>query len=347
MSNKTEYHIFALLRQEWLNWVASGHIRFHSKRICTLEGTEDYQGFSKLMSNSPDETWFDAGGYILASIPFRRKNKKFVKSVPVKERVEEWIRIDAVQQFYPLSELGARSLQGDASRAHVKLGQPIFQRLWEAWCEEQREIRADWRGKLFVKTLDYDVPHLDTIPESVLPYLRLEEETPSEKKDSAYTIRGTHAYAWAAAFSLLESLLGQFPVDKQRLNAVIQKTKKEYDLTQPILGDPDFFELIEALDKAVSDKYPGILTISFLVVVFHYCWQITAEKTPNMAALKQDLAALVHNGDTHLAASAAYFIGRAMEDIPVTMLAYAKTPKQYPALQCVLPEHEQTDPRTD
>ncbi len=347
MSNKTTYHIFALLRQEWLNWVASGHIRFHSKRIYTLKGTEDYQGFSKLMSNSPDETWFDAGGYILASIPFHRKNKKFVKSVPVKERVEEWIPIDAVQQFYPLSELGARSLQGDASRAHVKLGQPIFQKLWEAWCEEQREIRANWRGELFVETLDYDVPHLDTIPESVLPYLRLEEETPSEKKDSAYTIRGTRAYAWAAAFSLLDLLLGQLPVDKEPLNAVIRKTKQEYDLTRPILGDPDFSVLTDALDKAVADKYSASITISFLVVVFHYCGQIMAEKAPNMVSLKQDLAALVCNGDTRLAASAAYFIGRAMEDIPVTMLAYAKTPKAYPALHCVLPEQEQTIPRAD
>ena len=151
-----------LTMAEWLNWVATSHIRMDDKRIAILEGDGDAEGFHRMMSVAPDVSWNDDAAYVLAVL--KEDWKAHYTHMLMSEK---WLDLQAVSQFSPVSESGRRMLQFEAERANVRLSPPFLQPLWEQWTQKQFEARADWRGRLLGKTLGLNAACPESIPEEL------------------------------------------------------------------------------------------------------------------------------------------------------------------------------------
>ena len=120
--------------KEWSNWVAQSALRFHSARIQPYLNTQ--QSFFNLMNSAPDITHLDDNEYILAAL-----SKSYSASVYQSEyTLANYIGLEAVQQFYALTERGKIALKHSANNLQVSLAtDPQIAKFWEAYRLDQKK----------------------------------------------------------------------------------------------------------------------------------------------------------------------------------------------------------------
>ncbi|MDR1037532.1 MAG: hypothetical protein LBT40_13515 [Deltaproteobacteria bacterium] len=339
MEQVTFNEMLALTATEWLHWVASGHIRYilYSGRINHILNLDDFSEFASLMNSAPNINYMDDGGFVIAKL---KSNWKEFLYLPSNDQFMSndqfiWLLIQGVETFFPVSERGARLLNGDARRAKVALGAPLFQDLWDKWVSNQTLLRAHWRGKTFAKTLGFKNPDIDLLPDKIKPFLLGDSAVPFAQ--NIQQLSATPAFGWANAFSLFGHLVGEQEKNAQihrlRLTDIIFNLRHDNSIRSPILYESAHLNVAAQLSDAISKINNSLkVSVKFLVVVFHYLGLLGADKDIELESLVKDLAALIETDDTFLASNAAYLIGRKMEDIQVTSLYYSQFSNDFPAL---------------
>ena len=324
--------MFVATYPEWLNWIAVGRIRCNG-RVSRVRDSEDIDGFALLMDRAPDISIDDDQAFILAKLKpdFRIFQQDVVSS---NSQELTWLLIEAVDEFIPVSDRGARLIEADALRAKAKIGPAIFQNAWQSWTSIQKDVRADCRGRTLVKVTGLVEPNLSLIPSQIYNYLSGKISLPNAEKASE--LRATNAFAWAASFSVFGVLVGE---DEKRartqelgLSEVIRKLQKDFSVKEPILKETLLREIGQKLSEVIKSRLGIDVSILQLVVVFHYADVIASGKDVVLHSLVKDIGEVVMECGPIAGANTAYMIGRAMDDIAVTTLAYASTPLIFSSL---------------
>ena len=324
--------MFVATYPEWLNWIAVGRIRCNG-RVSRVRDSEDIDGFAFLMDRAPDISIDDDQAFILAKLkPNFRSFQQDVASSNSQEIT--WLLIEAVDEFIPVSDRGARLIEADAQRAKAKIGPAIFQNAWNSWTSIQKELRADCRGRTLVKVMGLGEPNLSLIPSQISNYLSGKISLPNAEKASE--LRATNAFAWAASFSVFGVLVGEEEkrarTQELGLVEVIQKLRLDFSVKEPVLKDRLLRDIGQKLSEVIKSNVGTDVSILQLVVVFHYADVITTGKDVILHSLVKDIGEVVMECGPIAGANTAYMIGRAMDDIAVTTLAYASTPLTFSSL---------------
>lgn len=324
--------MLAVTYPEWLNWIAIGRIRCNG-RVTRLNDVEDQIGFSLLLDSAPDISIDDDQAFILAKLkPNFRSFQQDVLSASSQELT--WLPLEAVEEFLPVSERGERLIEADSQRAKVKLGNPVFQSSWKEWTQTQKQIRADSRGRSLVKVLGLNDPDLHVIPKQIIEYLDGSSALPNSDKGSE--LRATSAFAWAGSFAVFGELVGDEEKKKQiqdlDLRQLIEKLRQNFAIREPISKDDKLNEIAAKLSAVIKASNNIEVSILQLVVCFHYSDLINSGKEISLNSLVKDIGELVLQCGSNAGATAAYFIGKCMNDIAVTSLVYSSAPHVFPSL---------------
>ena len=324
--------MFVATYPEWLNWIAVGRIRCNG-RVSRVRDSEDIDGFALLMDRAPDISIDDDQAFILAKLkPNFRSFQQDVASSNSQELT--WLLIEAVDEFIPVSDRGARLIEADAQRAKAKIGSAIFQNAWHSWTAIQKDVRADCRGRTLVKVMGLGEPNLSSIPSQISNYLSGKISLPNVEKASE--LRATNAFAWAASFSVFGVLVGEEEkkarTQELGLGEVIRKLRQDFSVKEPVLKDRLLRDIGQKLSEVIKSRLGIDVSILQLVVVFHYADVIASGKDVVLHSLVKDIGEVVMECGTIAGANTAYMIGRAMDDIAVTTLAYASAPLTFSSL---------------
>lgn len=324
--------MFVATYPEWLNWIAVGRIRCNG-RVSRVRNSEDIDGFALLMDRAPDISIDDDQAFILAKLkPNFRSFQQDVASSNSQELT--WLLIEAVDEFIPVSDRGARLIEADAQRAKAKIGPAIFQNAWHSWTAIQKDLRADCRGRTLVKVMGLGEPNLSLIPNQISNYLSGKISLPNAEKASE--LRATNAFAWAASFSVFGVLVGEEEkkarTQELGLGEVIRKLRQDFSVQEPVLKERLLRDIGQKLSEVIKSRLGIDVSILQLVVVFHYADVIASGKDVVLHSLVKDIGEVVMECGPIAGANTAYMIGRAMDDIAVTTLAYASTPLTFSSL---------------
>jgi len=324
--------MFVATYPEWLNWIAVGRIRCNG-RVSRVRGSEDMDGFALLMDRAPDISIDDDQAFVLAKLkPNFRSFQQDVASSNSQELT--WLLIEAVDEFIPVSDRGARLIEADAQRAKAKIGPAIFQNAWNSWTSMQKDVRADCRGRTLVKVTGLGEPNLSLIPSQISNYLSGKVSLPNAEKASE--LRATNAFAWAASFSVFGVLVGEEEkkarTQELGLGEVIRKLRLDFSVKEPVLKDRLLRDIGQKLSEVIKSRLGIDVSILQLVVVFHYADVIASGKDVVLHSLVMDIGEVIMECGPIAGANTAYMIGRAMDDIAVTTLAYASSPLTFSSL---------------
>ena len=324
--------MFVATYPEWLNWIAVGRIRCNG-RVSRVRDSEDIDGFGLLMDRAPDISIDDDQAFILAKLkPNFRSFQQDVASSNSQELT--WLLIEAVDEFIPVSDRGARLIEADAQRAKAKIGPAIFQNAWQSWTSIQKDVRAECRGRTLVKVMGLGEPNLSLIPNQIFNYLSGKISLPNAEKASE--LRATNAFAWAASFSVFGVLVGKEEkktrTQELGLGEVIRKLRQDFSVKEPVLKDRLLRDIGQNLSEVIKSRLGIDVSILQLVVVFHYADVIASGKDVVLHSLVKDIGEVVMECGPIAGANTAYMVGRAMDDIAVTTLAYASTPLTFSSL---------------
>ena len=324
--------MFAATYPEWLNWIAVGRIRCNG-RVTRLNGAEDKDGFSLLLDRAPDISIDDDQAYIIAKLkPNFRNFQQDVLSATSQELT--WLLLEAVDEFIPVSDRGARLIEADSQRAKVKIGVPIFQNSWKYWTLTQKSVRADCRGRNLVKVMGLGEPDLNVIPNKIIDYL--DGRSPLPNAEKASDLRATMAFAWASSFAIFGEFVGDEEKRKQTqilgLSELIQKLRHNFAVREAVLKDEDLKEIGVKLSKVIKSSKDIEVSLLQLAVCFHYSDLINSGKEIFLSSLVKDIGEVVIECGAIAGANTAYFIGKYMDDIAVSSLVYSSTPLAFQSL---------------
>jgi hypothetical protein len=177
-------------------------------------------------------------------------------------------------------------------------------------------------------------PNLSLINSQIADYLSGKISLPNVEKASE--LRATNAFAWAASFAVFGVLIGEEHKRAQTqelgLVEVIRELRQDFSVKESILKDKLLRDIGEKLSEVIESRLGIDVSILQLVVVFHYADVIASGKEVVLHSLVQDIGEVVMECGPIAGANTAYMIGRAMDDIAVTTLAYASTPLIFSSL---------------
>jgi len=324
--------MFVATYPEWLNWIAVGRIRCNG-RVSRVRSVEDIDGFSLMMDRAPDISIDDDQAFILAKL---KSNFRIYQQDVVSANSQEltWLLIEAVEEFMPISDRGARLIEADAQRAKVKIGPAIFQNAWQAWTFKQKNIRAEYRAQTLVKVMGLGEPDLSVIPCQISDYLIGKVALPNAEKASE--LRSTNAFAWASGFAVFGALVGdeekKVQMQELGLGDIIRNLRQDFSVKEPISKDRQLRYIGKKLSEVIKSRVGINISILQLAVVFHYADVVASGKDIILQSLVKDISEVVVECGPVAGANAAYIIGRTMDDIAVTALAYASSPLIYSSL---------------
>jgi hypothetical protein len=324
--------MFVATYPEWLNWIAVGRIRCNG-RLSRVRDSEDIDGFALLMDRAPDISIDDDQAFVLAKL--KSNFRSFQQDVASSNSQElTWLLIEAVDEFIPVSDRGARLIEADAQRAKAKIGPAIFQNAWHSWTAIQKDVRADCRGRTLVKVMGLGEPNLSLIHNQISDYLSGKISLPNAVKASE--LRATNAFAWAASFAVFGVLVGEEEkrarTQELGLGEVIRNLRQDFSVKHPILKARLLRDIGQKLSEVIKSRLGIDVSILQLVVVFHYADVIASGKDVVLHSLVKDVGEVVMECGPIAGANTAYMIGRAMDDIAVTTLAYASAPLTFSSL---------------
>ena len=355
--------------KEWSNWVAQSALRFHSARIQPYLNTQ--QSFFNLMNSAPDITHLDDNEYILAAL-----SKSYSASVYQSEyTLANYIGLEAVQQFYALTERGKIALKHSANNLQVSLAtDPQIAKFWEAYRLDQKKTLEHENAikftelifeKKFLKERLMDIVNDETLNQYFNPTkyspARLQAQIHDEKTQknlfSLESYEKTKAYA-----GMFTRFLFNIEINDQQLTEKYKQISKrcgsrEYysndlrvkqtkdELTLDFLSEKILQEktLTEYILLESNIKHLPLLALS---LYFHYEMLIKHEYSLNLSALKADLYRLDFfytrsecKEYKDLPYLVAFSIGKLLPSEFINTLYYYKKTKAYP---CFKPTH-QTD----
>ena len=355
--------------KEWSNWVAQSALRFHSARIQPYLNTQ--QSFFNLMNSAPDITHLDDNEYILAAL-----SKSYSASVYQSEyTLANYIGLEAVQQFYALTERGKIALKHSANNLQVSLAtDPQIAKFWEAYRLDQKKTLEHENAikftelifeKKFLKERLMDIVNDETLNQYFNPTkyspARLQAQIHDEKTQknlfSLESYEKTKAYA-----GMFTRFLFNIEINDQQLTEKYKHISKrcgsrEYysnDLKEKQTQDElTFYFLSEKiLQEKILTEYVLLesnikhLPLLALSLYFHYEMLIKHEYSLNLSALKTDLFRLDFfytqskcQEYKDLPYLVAFSIGKLLPSEFINTLYYYKKTKAYP---CFKPTH-QTD----
>ena len=355
--------------KEWSNWVAQSALRFHSARIQPYLNTQ--QSFFNLMNSAPDITHLDDNEYILAAL-----SKSYSASVYQSEyTLANYIDLEAVQQFYALTERGKIALKHSANNLQVSLAtDPQIAKFWEAYRLDQKKTLEHENAikftelifeKKFLKERLMDIVNDETLNQYFNPTkyspARLQAQIHDEKTQknlfSLESYEKTKAYA-----GMFTRFLFNIEINDQQLTEKYKHISKrcgskEYysnDLKEKQTQDElTFYFLSEKiLQEKILTEYVLLesnikhLPLLALSLYFHYEMLIKHEYSLNLSALKTDLFRLDFfytqskcQEYKDLPYLVAFSIGKLLPSEFINTLYYYKKTKAYP---CFKPTH-QTD----
>jgi len=327
---------------EWIRWVATGWFRC-ADRVVWVDGFEDQQGIDALMDCTPDLQVSDDQGYVIARlksdalISYRRDGSE--RSVG-----HLWLSMVAVSSFHPLSTRGARLLEADAERAAVRLGEPIFEKLWIDWRDRRLEDEAHWRGLSLCAAFGLEVPDLGKVSSQIVDILAGRKLAPNAADVRERAIDGTRALGWASAMSValidpaVKTAFTEMP-ENGEIKTLIKALRGEFDLHRPLLNDEAIKKIAQDIDVILHNLGAKVLPLEPMATVLHYRSLAVGGRELSLDALIGDLVALA-SSDPNYASLSAYFVGRSMENVAVTTLLYQSNPGGYSALAPVVRQQE-------
>lgn len=348
--------------KEWSNWVAQSALRFHSARIQPYLNTQ--QSFFNLMNSAPDITHLDDNEYILAAL-----SKSYSASVYQSEyTLANYIGLEAVQQFYALTERGKIALKHSANNLQVSLAtDPQIAKFWEAYRLDQKKTLEHENAikftelifeKKFLKERLMDIVNDETLNQYFNPtkysparlQAQIHDEKTQKNLSSLESYEKTKAYA-----GMFTRFLFNIEINDQQLTEKYKQISKrcgsreyysndlrekqtQYELTfdflsKKILQEKTLTEYL-LLESNIKD-----LPLLALSLYFHYEMLIKHEYSLNLSALKTDLFRL----DFFYAQSecqeykdlpylVAFSIGKLLPSEFINTLYYYKT-KAYPCFK--------------
>lgn len=319
---------------EWIRWVATGWFRC-ADRVVWVEGADDQLGVDALLDRSPDLQVADDQGYVIA-----RLRSESLISGRIFGREHSigylWLSVAAVSSFHPLSIRGARLLEADAERAAVRLGEPLFEKLWADWRDRRLEDEAHWRGFSLCAAFGLDMPILGNIANQVGDVLAGRKPAPNAADVREKALEGTRALGWASAMSVavmesdVKAAFKETPEFGQ-IQSLIKAHKNDFDLRRPLLDDEPTVKCVRSTDAVLRRLGTQGLPLELMATVLHYRSLATGGRQVTLDALVDDLSSIALEDPNH-ASLAAYFIGRSMENVAVTTLLYQSEPSRYSAL---------------
>lgn len=346
--------------KEWSNWVAQSALKFHSARIQPYLNTQ--QSFFNLMNSAPDITHLDDNEYILAAL-----SKSYSASVYQSEyTLANYIDLEAVQQFYALTERGKIALKHSANNLQVSLAtDPQIAKFWEAYRLDQKKTLEHenaikfteliFENKISEESL-FDLINNKTLNEYFNPskyeisHLQAQDEKAKNQLFSLESFDNTKAYAGMFT-RLLFNLEVNNPVLIEKYKEISnlcssreyysslkeQQTKDE--LTSKFLSKQILREkiLTEYMLLESQIKHLPLLALS---LYFHYEMLIKHEYSLNLSALKTDLFRLDFfytqskcQEYKDLPYLVAFSIGKLLPSEFINTLYYYKKTKAYPCFK--------------
>lgn len=295
--------------KEWNNWIAQGLLKIHSSRIQPYLNTQ--QSFFNLMNTAADITHLDDNEYILAKL-----SKSYSSSTYQSEHtLASYISLEAVQQFYALTERGKFALKHSANNLQVSLAIDLeIEKFWEAYRLDQKKILEHEKALKFTRLIwDNKIPEeslLDLINNKTLneyfnpskyeiSHLQAQDEKAKKQLLSLESFDNTKAYAGMFT-RLLFNLEVNDPVLIEKYKEISnlcssreyysslkeQQTKDE--LTSKFLSNKILREkiLTEYILLEAQIKNLPLLALS---VYFHYEMLIKHNYSIDLSTLKKDI----------------------------------------------------------
>ncbi|MCL6243236.1 MULTISPECIES: hypothetical protein [Acinetobacter] len=345
--------------KEWNNWISQGLLKIHSFRIQPCQNSK--HSFFNLMNTAADITHLDDNEYILAKL-----SKSYSSSTYQSEHtLASYINLEAVQQFYALTERGKFALKHSANNLQVSLATDLeIEKFWEAYRLDQKKIlehekALKFTGLIFENKISkeslFDLINNKTLNEYFNPskyeisHLQAQDEKAKKQLFSLESFDNTKAYAGMFT-RLLFNLEVNDPVLIEKYKEISnlcssreyysslkeQQTKDE--LTSKFLSKQILREkiLTEYMLLESQIKHLPLLALS---LYFHYEMLIKNNYPLNLSALKEDILSLnffyieseckEYNDLPYLVA---FSIGKLLPSEFINTLYYYKT-KAYPCFK--------------
>ncbi|PPZ94954.1 hypothetical protein C5B41_07430 [Acinetobacter ursingii] len=298
--------------KEWNNWISQGLLKIHSFRIQPCQNSK--HSFFNLMNTAADITHLDDNEYILAKL-----SKSYSSSTYQSEHtLASYINLEAVQQFYALTERGKFALKHSANNLQVSLATDLeIEKFWEAYRLDQKKIlehekALKFTGLIFENKISeeslFDLINNKTLNEYFNPskyeisHLQAQDEKAKKQLFSLESFDNTKAYAGMFT-RLLFNLEVNDPVLIEKYKEISnlcssreyysslkeQQTKDE--LTSKFLSKQILREkiLTEYMLLESQIKHLPLLALS---LYFHYEMLIKNNYPLNLSALKEDILSL-------------------------------------------------------
>lgn len=297
--------------KEWNNWVSQGLLKIHSSRIQPYLNSNSKHSFFNLMNTAADITHLDDNEYILSAL-----SKSYSSSTNQSEyTLANYIGLEAVQQFYALTERGKVALQHSANNLQVSLATDVeIEKLWEAYRLDQKKIlehekALKFTGLIFENKISkealVELVNSKTLNQCFNPTkytiysLQVQDEQAKKQLFSLESFDGTKAYAGMFTrflfnlevkdHVLLEKYkeIAKLCGSKEYYNSLKdQQTKDQLTsrfLSKQILREKILTEYI-LLESKIKD-----LPLLALSLYFHYEMLIKNNYPLNLSALKEDI----------------------------------------------------------
>lgn len=342
--------------KEWNNWIAQGLLKIHSSRIQPYLNTQ--QSFFHLMNTAADITHLDDNEYILAKL-----SKSYSSSTYQSEHtLASYISLEAVQQFYALTERGKLALKHSANNLQVSLATDLeIEKFWEAYRLDQKKILEHEKALKFTRLiLDNKIPEeslLDLINNKTLnEYFNPAkyEITHLKKQDDKFTNRLFSAFSHLEKYEQSKAYAGMFTrllfklevnnpvlIEKYEEISNLCSSKEDYaslkeqqtkdELTSKFLSNKILREkiLTEYILLEAKIKHLPLLALS---VYFHYEMLIKHNYSIDLSALKKDIYDLnffygqsEYSEYKNLPYLVIYTIGKLLPDEFINTLYYFKS----------------------
>lgn len=298
--------------KEWNNWIAQGLLKIHSSRIQPYLNTQ--QSFFNLMNTAADITHLDDNEYILAEL-----SKSYSSSTYQSENtLASYIGLEAVQQFYALTERGKIALNYSANNLQVSLAtDPLIAQFWGAYRLDQKKTLEHEKAIKFTalifenqisKECLMSIINNETLNQYFNPtkysparlHAQVHDEQTQKNLFSLESYEKTKAYA-----GMFTRFLFNIEINDQQLTEKYKQISKrcgsrEYysndlrvkqtkdELTLDFLSEKILQEktLTEYILLESNIKHLPLLALS---LYFHYEMLIKHEYSLNLSALKADL----------------------------------------------------------
>lgn len=298
--------------KEWNNWIAQGLLKIHSSRIQPYLNTQ--QSFFNLMNTAADITHLDDNEYILAEL-----SKSYSSSTYQSENtLASYIGLEAVQQFYALTERGKIALNYSANNLQVSLAtDPLIAQFWGAYRLDQKttlehEKAIKFTALIFENQISKErlmsIINNETLNQYFNPtkysparlHAQVHDEQTQKNLFSLESYEKTKAYA-----GMFTRFLFNIEINDQQLTEKYKQISKrcgsrEYysnelrvkqtkdELTLDFLSEKILQEktLTEYILLESNIKHLPLLALS---LYFHYEMLIKHEYSLNLSALKADL----------------------------------------------------------